>query len=136
MYNNFKKYLGLPWSVTFIFGLLLVTFFVFSPTYDLPDHEPLLTPSENTSYQPYSKHPQFELIINLQKAFIQNAKDIGPSVVNVSKVHEVTEYSKSYHTPSGEKQTLFFYLKSWFNKNLREKNFYEMSLCLPRLSQD
>ena len=40
----------------------------------------------NTPDQEILKHPQYNLISDLQTAFVRNAKTVGPSVVNLSKV--------------------------------------------------
>ena len=55
------------------------------------------------------KNPQYKLILDLQKAFIQNAKDIGPSVVNISNIHEATKHSAYQLHPDKNKSKALNY---------------------------
>lgn len=115
--------LGFPWTAALFFGLILAASYTVDLTSSSPDYEPALTPGENASYQPFSDHPQYDLILNLQKAFIRNAKKVGPSVVNISKVHEAEEHSALHETPSNDEMSWLLSLKSWFNKNIRGKKY-------------
>jgi S1-C subfamily serine protease len=68
------------------------------------------------------KHPQYELISNLQVVFVQNAKKVGPSVVNLSKVQ--ADVSFNDHKYSGrEKYSWFFNFKYWLSQNLSKKKY-------------
>ena len=40
---------------------------------------------------PISKHPDYETLLDLQEAFVRNAKLIKPSVVNISTIKEMVE---------------------------------------------
>ncbi len=117
--HNKHNKIGFPWSAAIFFGLLTGATLVLDKPSLSPDHEPVLPSSENTSYQPFSSHPQYGFVLNLQKAFIRNAKIVGPSVVNISKVHEAIEHG----APDKKDNSWFLSMKSWFNKKLREKKY-------------
>ena len=123
MIDNKKSKTGFPWSAVLFFGLITGVALVLDKTPLSPDHEPVLPSSENTSYQPFSSHPQYDFVLNLQKAFIRNAKTVGPSVVNISKVHEAIEHDAWEGMPTQEEKSWFLSMKSWFNKKLREKKY-------------
>ena len=125
MNSKRKDNLGFVWSATWFFGLMIAASLILDQASNLPDHEPLLTASKNTSYQPFSDHTQYNLILDLQKAFIRNAKNVGPSVVNISKVYEVTKQNTWHDTPSDLRNSWFLNLKFWLNKKLREKYISE-----------
>ncbi len=123
MLDKNKSRFGFPWNAALFFGLMVVATLIVEKLSLSPDHEPVLTPGENTSYHPFSGHPQYDLILNLQKAFVRNAKVVGPSVVNISKVHEATESSEWNKTPAEEEKSWLLSMKFWFNKKLRQKKY-------------
>jgi len=123
MLDKNKSRFGFPWNAALFFGLMVVATLIVERLSLSPDHEPVLTPGENASYHPFSGHPQYDLILNLQKAFVRNAKVVGPSVVNISKVHEATESSEWNKTPAEEEKSWFLSMKFWFNKKLRQKKY-------------
>ncbi len=123
MLDKTKSRFGFPWNAALFFGLMVVATLIVEKLSLSPDHEPVFTPGENTSYHPFSGHPQYDLILNLQKAFVRNAKVVGPSVVNISKVHEATESSEWNKTPAEEEKSWLLSMKFWFNKKLRQKKY-------------
>ena len=123
MLDKTKSRFGFHWNAALFFGLMVVATLIVEKLSLSPDHEPVFTPSENTSYHPFSGHPQYDLILNLQKAFVRNAKVVGPSVVNISKVHEATESSEWNKTPAEEEKSWLLSMKFWFNKKLRQKKY-------------
>jgi len=126
--NKLKQNLGFFWNVALIFGLITALSFIVDPTSHLADHNLLLTQNKNTTSQILSEQPQYQLIIDLQKSFVRNAKDIGPSVVNISKVHEVIKPSTSYKTPTSDKYTWFPTLKSWIGNKFRKNKYYSETI--------
>ena len=124
MNNHLKTKFCSPWNITLFFGLMAVASLIIYQLSYLPDYETLLSPSKDTSYQSFKEHSQYKLIIDLQKSFVRNAKNVGPSVVNISKVHEVIEHHSTWHqTFLVEKQSWFLTLKSWLNKKLKGKKY-------------
>ena len=85
MNNHLKTKLSSPWNITLFFGLMAVVSLIIYQIFYLPHYETLLSHSKDTSYKSFKEHPQYKLIIDLQKSFIRNAKNVGPSVVNISK---------------------------------------------------
>ena len=123
MINGMKFYLKFPWNVAIVFGLVIGGYFIFGLTSYLPKYKTLLIPSKSTSFNSFSEHSQYSLILSLQEAFIRNAKNIGPVVVNISKVHEANAINTLYIEPPKVKQSWFLSMKSWFKNNLHEKKY-------------
>ena len=68
----------------------------------------------NTPDQEILKHPQYNLISDLQTAFVRNVKTVGPSVVNLSKVYTEIN-SKGSHDSFYDNNSWFFSLKNLFD---------------------
>ena len=79
-----------------------------------PDHEIL-------------KHPQYNLISNLQTAFVRNVKTVGPSVVNLSKVQAEINFNSS-HDSFYDNNSWFFSLKNLFDKYLSKKKYISKTI--------
>ena len=63
----------------------------------------------------------YKNLLDLQNAFIRNAKTIKPSVVSVNKVKELVEKS-SWYEPHGSRPW-YYSLKNWFAENLKSRKF-------------
>ena len=81
----------------------------------------------NTPDQEILKHPQYNLISNLQTAFVRNAKTVGPSVVNLSKVHAEVNFNSS-HDSFYDNNSWFFSLKNLFDKYLSKKKYISKTI--------
>ena len=81
----------------------------------------------NTSDQEILKHPQYNLISNLQTAFVRNVKTVGPSVVNLSKVHAEVNFNSSYDS-FYDNNSWFFSLKNLFDKYLSKKKYISKTI--------
>ena len=81
----------------------------------------------NTPDQEILKHPQYNLISNLQTAFVRNAKTVGPSVVNLSKVHAEINFNSS-HDSFYDNNSWFFSLKNLFDKYLSKKKYISKTI--------
>ena len=123
MINNQKKYFGFSWKATIVFFLILPVLFSYRQRPYSPNQDPVLASSKNASYDKISEHPQYDFIVNLQTAFIRNAKMVGPAVVNISKIREATDNHAMRTTPYGEDSSWLLSLKYWFNNKLREKKY-------------
>ena len=80
-----------------------------------------------TPDQEILKHPQYNLISNLQTAFVRNAKTVGPSVVNLSKVHAEVNFNSS-HDSFYDNNSWFFSLKNLFDKYLSKKKYISKTI--------
>jgi len=122
MKNNSKNKVRYSSKVALILGLIITTTFILVLLFYIPSHKPTLTSSKNTAYNLYSNDSQYELVLALQTAFIYNAKHIGPSVVNLSRVYEIKDRETVY-MPMADKEIWFSTIKFWFNKIFREKKY-------------
>jgi Do/DeqQ family serine protease len=66
---------------------------------------------------------EYKNLIDLQKAFIRNAKRIKPSVVSVNKVKELTEKSSWYNPHNQDSKPWYGMIRSWFAQNLQSKKY-------------
>ena len=81
----------------------------------------------NTPDQEILKHPQYNLISNLQTAFVRNVKTVGPSVVNLSKVQAEINFNSS-HDSFYDNNSWFFSLKNLFDKYLSKKKYISKTI--------
>ena len=81
----------------------------------------------NTPDQEILKHPQYNLISDLQTAFVRNVKTVGPSVVNLSKVHAEVNFNSSYDS-FYDNNSWFFSLKNLFDKYLSKKKYISKTI--------
>ena len=81
----------------------------------------------NTPDQEILKHPQYNLISNLQTAFVRNVKTVGPSVVNLSKVQVEINFNSS-HDSFYDNNSWFFSLKNLFDKYLSKKKYISKTI--------
>ena len=116
--------------------LRLITLFFFTTTlfFFLWDQNPyslngILFSSydNNTHDQEILKHPQYNLISNLQTAFVRNVKTVGPSVVNLSKVYIGININNSYDSFYDNNSWLFS-LKNLFDKYLSKKKYISKTI--------
>ena len=85
-----------PYLAALFFGMaVVVTIFLDRPA-PSPHKEAALPIGENTAYHPFSDLPEYQLVLELQKAFVRNAKTNRPSVVNISSAEELVENSPWY----------------------------------------
>ncbi|SVB79085.1 uncharacterized protein METZ01_LOCUS231939, partial [marine metagenome] len=68
--------------------------------------------------------------VNLQTAFIRNAKMVGPAVVNISKIREATDNHAMRTTPYGEDSSWLLSLKYCLITNFVKKNIFPKQLDL------
>ena len=81
----------------------------------------------NTPDQEILKHPQYNLISDLQTAFVRNVKTVGPSVVNLSKVYTEIN-SKGSHDSFYDNNSWFFSFKNLFDKYLSKKKYISKTI--------
>ena len=80
-----------------------------------------------TPNQEILKHPQYNLISNLQTAFVRNVKTVGPSVVNLSKVQAEINFNSS-HDSFYDNNSWLFSLKNLFDKYLSKKKYISKTI--------
>ena len=87
--NSSRSNFNYSWNV--IFGIIFITllYFVYEKNFYLLIQGFDLTNNKSTAYSNSIDHPQYDLIIDLQSAFIRNVKNVSPTVVNISKVKEI-----------------------------------------------
>jgi len=98
---------------------MLVSFFYENP-YLLNETISSLNSKKNHS-KVVQKHPQYELISNLQVVFVRNAKKVGPSVVNLSKVQ--VDASINDQNLGHDKYSWLFNFKHWLTNYLFKKKY-------------
>ncbi len=117
-----------PYLAALFFGVAIAgTLFLDRPA-PSPHKETVPPIGENTAFNPLSDHPEYQLVLGLQEAFVRNAKINRPSVVNISSAKELVEKSSWYDPHSPDSQSWFLALKKWLNRNLREKKYISKTL--------
>lgn len=107
---HFRK---LAWACLIVAFVFINSQF-FLDSYNLPDTKKAL-PDGLENSQDYKN------LLDLQNAFIRNAKNIKPSVVSVNKVKELVEKS-SWYEPHGTKPW-YASIRNWFNQNLKTRKY-------------
>jgi serine protease Do len=109
-YPHFRK---------FLWGCLILTFVFINSSLFLDSYNPSnpknIIPSRLENTQDYKN------LLDLQNAFIRNAKNIKPSVVSVNKVKELVEKS-SWYEPHGTKPW-YASIRKWFADNLKTRKY-------------
>jgi S1-C subfamily serine protease len=117
-----------PYLAALFFGVAIAgTLFLDRPA-PSPHKETVPPIGENTAFNPLSDHPEYQLVLGLQEAFVRNAKINRPSVVNISSAKELVEKSSWYDPHSPDSQSWFLALKKWLSRNLREKKYISKTL--------
>jgi|ETNmetMinimDraft_28_1059901.scaffolds.fasta_scaffold10750_3 S1-C subfamily serine protease len=117
-----------PYLAALFFGMAIaVTLFLDRPA-PSPHKETVLPIGEDTAFNPFSDHPEYQLVLELQEAFVRNAKINRPSVVNISSAKELVEKTSWYDPHSPDSQSWFLSLKKWLSRNLREKKYVSKTL--------
>jgi len=66
---------------------------------------------------------EYKSLLDLQNAFIRNAKKIKPSVVSLNKVKELEEKSSWYEPQRSETEPWYSSIKNWLTQNLKDKRY-------------
>ncbi|MBT3921840.1 MAG: hypothetical protein HOF21_04620, partial [Nitrospina sp.] len=66
---------------------------------------------------------EYKNILDLQKAFVRNAKKIKPSVVSVNKVKELVEKSSWYNPHNHGSEPWYSTFRNWFVQNLKGRKY-------------
>jgi serine protease Do len=111
MKNNKYKY-----SFSITIAICLILLFLFNQNLHFPNGSILDNTSNNTSNKKKIVHPQYDSISSLQTAFIRNAKLVGPSVVNLSKIQLKAILNNS-------NKSLFRTLIEWFDDYFARKEY-------------
>ena len=102
-----------------VWGCLILAFVFINASFFLDSYSPSnpkkATPRSLENSQDYKN------LLDLQNAFIRNAKKIKPSVVSVNKVKELVEKS-SWYEPHGTKPW-YDSIRNWFSENLRTRKY-------------
>jgi len=102
---------------TLAWGCLILAFAFINAEFFLDSY----TAPIKTSPGSLERSQEYKNLMDLQNAFIRNAKKIKPSVVSVNKVKELVEKSSWYdpHTP----KPWYAVVRNWFNQNLTGKKY-------------
>ena len=120
MKNNKKNKLGYSFSITITICLIIL--FLFYQNLYFPNGTILYNSGNSSSNQKTFDHPQYDSIINLQTAFIRNAKLVGPSVVNLSKIQLKKIFNNSNNS-FYDRSSLFSSLMKWFDDHISRKEY-------------
>lgn len=100
-------------------GCLILSFVVINTSYILSHYlPPKIKRAEPGSLE---SRQDYKNLLDLQKAFVRNAKTIKPSVVSVNKVKELVEKS-SWHQPQGS-DAWYASVRNWIAENLRKRKY-------------
>jgi serine protease Do len=75
----------------------------------------------NSSSLEYSD--EYKSLLDLQTAFVRNAKNIKPSVVSINKVEELVEKSSWYDPHSQGSEPWYAKIRNWLGKKLRSRKY-------------
>ena len=102
-----------------LWGCLILSFVFINASFFLDSYSP--SNPKNTIPRTLENSQDYKNLIDLQNAFIRNAKKIKPSVVSVNKVKELFEKS-SWYEPHG---TIPWYapIRNWFADNLKTRKY-------------
>jgi len=120
MKNNKKNKLGYSFSITITICLIIL--FLFYQNLYFSNGTILYNSGNSSSNQKTFDHPQYDSIINLQTAFISNAKLVGPSVVNLSKIQLKKIFNNSNNS-FYDRSSLFSSLMKWFDDHISRKEY-------------
>ena len=120
MKNNKKNKLGYSFSITITICLIIL--FLFYQNLYFSNGTILYNSGNSFSNQKTFDHPQYDSIINLQTAFISNAKLVGPSVVNLSKIQLKKIFNNSNNS-FYDRSSLFSSLMKWFDDHISRKEY-------------
>ncbi len=125
--NSYRSNLNYFWK--FVCGIIFITlFFFYEKKLYLLIQDINLTNSKSTTYSNSIDHPQYDLIVDLQSAFIRNAKNVGPAVVNISKVKEIISSDFKESSSNNIYDYWWLVLKRWIDNNIRGKQFISESI--------
>lgn len=119
---KFIRQLGVPKTA----GLILWTIIVL--TLLIPSENQWKVTSSSSSLKKIADHPlkdrqDFRDLLELQAAFIRNAKAIKPSVVSINRVKEVIEKSSWPHSDPDASRPWFGILRDWIKSNVSGKQY-------------
>ncbi|MGY8759794.1 MAG: S1C family serine protease [Nitrospinaceae bacterium] len=102
-----------------LWGCLILSFVFINASFFLDSYSP--SNPKNTIPRTLENSQDYKNLMDLQNAFIRNAKKIKPSVVSVNKVKELFEKSSRYE-PLG---TIPWYapIRKWFADNLKTRKY-------------
>ena len=126
--NSSRSNFNYSWNV--IFGIIFITllYFVYEKNFYLLIQGFGLTNNKSTAYSNSIDHPQYDLIIDLQSAFIRNVKNVGPTVVNISKVKEIISSDLKEFSSNNKYDYWWLVFKGWIDNNIRGKQFISESI--------
>ena len=126
--NSPRPNINYFWKV--IFGIIFISllYFIYEKNIYLLVKGFDLTNNKITPYSSSIDHPQYDLIIDLQSAFILNAKNVSPTVVNISKVKEIINSNLKEFYSNNIYDYWWLALKQWIDNNIRGKQFISESI--------
>ena len=110
--NHFRN---LAWTC------LILTFVLFNTKDFWTDFIPPL--QEKTNLGGLENSQEYKDVLDLQKAFVRNAKKIKPSVVSVNRVKELIEKSSWYDPHNHGSEPWYSTIRNWFAQNLRSRKY-------------
>ena len=102
-----------------LWGCLILTFVFINASFFLDSYS--LSKPNNTFPRSLENSQDYKNLMDLQNAFIRNAKKIKPSVVSVNKVKELFEKSSWYEMNPHD--SLYIRAKTWLTTNLRGRKY-------------
>jgi S1-C subfamily serine protease len=126
--NSSRSNFNYSWKV--IFGIIFISllYFIYEKNIYLLVQGFDLTNNKSTTYSNTIDHPQYDLILDLQSAFIRNVKNVGPTVVNISKVKEIISSDLKEFYSINKYDYWWLVLKKWIDNNIRGKQFISESI--------
>lgn len=115
-----KSAKNFPWR-NLAWGCLIFIFVLFNTKDFWTDFIPSL--QEKKTLAGLENSQEYKDILDLQKAFVRNAKKIKPSVVSVNRVKELIEKSSWYDPHNHGSEPWYTTIRNWFVQNLRSRKY-------------
>jgi serine protease Do len=109
----------IPYIRKLIWGCLILSFVFINASFFFDSYSPSSPKKAVPSSLEYSQ--DYKNLLDLQNAFIRNAKNIKPSVVSVNKVKELVEKS-SWYEPHGNRPW-YASIRNWLAENLKTRKY-------------
>ncbi len=112
-------------------GSLYLVILIVSAIYFSGNIRETILPSESrlgNAVIPLTEHPEYKNLLELQAAFVRNAKLAKPMVVNISNVKETVNLSSWYEPQTPDSPPWYFSFKKWFVDTVSRKKFLAESV--------
>ena len=128
MIRKIKNTHFFPYDIIFIFGLIGLIFFIFHNSSSILDINSSTTRDKTKFHTTLLGESEYEQAIGLQQAFVKNAKNVGPSVVNISHAKEIKDIKNHGRELNNKQNTWYPLFKAWLQKIFKTKKYISKTI--------